>query len=78
MNYVDGQEVLLGDAVDLGGGSIGCVVAVLDTQRFSGRYPAEDWSYLKYGALLEAPAFGLVHCAESGNDFTLLGRDEAN
>lgn len=74
MNYADGQEVLLGDAVDLGGGSVGRVVAVLDTQRFSERYPAEDWSYLKEGALLEAPAFGLVNCAENGHDFTLIGR----
>ena len=33
VKYADGQEVLLGDAVDLGGGSVGRVVAVLDTGR---------------------------------------------
>lgn len=74
MNYADGQEVLLGDAVDLGGGSVGRVVAVMDTDRYTERYPAEEWSYLKDGALLEAPTFGLVHCTENGHDFTLIGR----
>lgn len=42
MRYADGREVLVGDAVDLGGGSLGWVVAVLDTQRFSEQYPYED------------------------------------
>lgn len=60
--------------MDLGGSSVGRVVAVLDTQRYSVRYPAEEWSYLKDGALLEAPGFGLVHCTENGHDFTLIGR----
>ncbi len=78
MNYADGQEVLAGDAVDLGGGSVGRVVAVLDTQRYSELYPAEEWSYLKGGALLEAPTFGLVHCTENGHDFTLVARDEGS
>jgi len=78
VKYADGQEVLLGDAVDLGGGSVGRVVAVLDTGRYSQCYLAEEWSYLKEGVLLEAHAFGLVHCTESGHDFTLLGRGEAS
>lgn len=78
MDYADGQEVLLGDAVNLGGGSVGRVVAVLDTGRYSERYPEEDWSYLKDGALVEAPAFGLVHCTGSDHDFTLLRRNEIN
>lgn len=74
MRYADGQEVLVGDEVDLGGGSLGRVVAVLDTRRFSAKYPLEDWSYLKGGALVEAPMFGLLHCTDNGHDFTLVGR----
>lgn len=74
MRYADGQEVLVGDEVDLGGGSVGRVVAVLDTRRFSEQYSYEDWGYLRGGALVAAPNFGLLHCTDNDHDFTLVGR----
>lgn len=74
MRYADGREVLVGDVVDLGGGSLGRVVAVLDTQLFSEQYPYEDWGYLRDGVLVEASSFGLLHCTGNDHDFTLVGR----
>lgn len=74
MRYADGQQVLLGDTVGLGEGALGTVVAVIDTGNYSERYTAADWSYLSDGALLESTAFGLLHCIDSSDDFTLVCR----
>lgn len=61
MKYEDGQSVLLGDKVDLGGGLTGMVVAVIDASEFSGRYLASEWEYLLFGALVESEECGLIH-----------------
>jgi len=74
MKYIDGKSVLLGDRVDLGGGMTGVVVAVIDVGEFSSGYPADEWSYLSVGALVESSEGGLIHCPESGHDFALLER----
>lgn len=71
---MDGQQVLLGDLVDLGGGQTGTVVAVIDTQSYAAGYSAESWNYLVQGALLEAEGFGLVHYPSSEHDFKLIRR----
>lgn len=74
MNYPDGEKVLLGDTVDLGGGTRGIVVAMIDDESYAVGFSAEEWRYLGRGALLRAPGFGLLHCPDTGHDFTLIER----
>ena len=74
MNYRNGEPVLLGDKVDLGGGMTGIVVAVIDTSDFSSGYSAEEWGYLLAGALVESPEGGLMHYPNSEHDFYLVER----
>ncbi len=74
MNYPDGEKVLLGDTVDLGGGTRGIVVAVIDDECYAVGFSAEEWRYLGRGALLRAPGFGLLHCPDTEHDFTLIER----
>jgi hypothetical protein len=74
MNYADGQEVLLGDQVSLGGGMTGRIVAVIDTGAYSKGYLIEEWSYLLRGALVVSPEAGLVHYPASDQDLVLISR----
>lgn len=74
MNYENGTAVLVGDRVGLGGGMTGVVVAVLDAGEFSAGYPAEDWSYLRTGVLIESPQAGVVHYPDAWASLVLLGR----
>lgn len=74
MKYQDGQEVLLGDHVSLGGGMAGSVVAVIDTGRYSQGYLVEDWSYLLTGALVVSPEAGLIHFPASDQDLVFVSR----
>lgn len=74
MKYCDGNPVLLGDSVDLGGGDTGIVVAVIDQDEFSSRYPMNEWSYLSMGALVESSKYGLIHYSSSEHDFELIER----
>jgi len=74
MRYSNGEPVLIGDKIDLGGGMTGTVVAVIDAGEFSNKYPASEWSYLSIGALVESPEGGIIHYPDSEHDFTLLER----
>ncbi|HEL3809707.1 TPA: hypothetical protein UMT89_001033 [Stenotrophomonas maltophilia] len=74
MNYLDGQKVLLGDIVDLGNGTSGVVVAVIDQGDYASGFSEEEWNYLGQGALLETSEFGLLHYSNAGHDFTLIRR----
>lgn len=74
MKYSNGEAVLLGDKVDLGGGMAGIIVAVIDDGKFSNGYPASEWSYLAIGALVESPEGGLIHYTDSEHDFMLVER----
>lgn len=74
MKYVDGRAVILGDKVDLGSGWSG-VVAVIDTDQYSERYPASNWAYLQEGAMVETSQGGLIHMVNDWLDFTLVSRE---
>lgn len=74
MKYADGQEVLLGDQVSLGGGMTGSIVAVIDTDNYSDGYLSEDWSCLLTGALVISPEAGLIHFPAPDQDFELICR----
>lgn len=74
MKYADGQEMLPGDQVSLGGGMTGSIVAVIDAGRYSDGYLIEDWSYLLTGALVISPEAGLVHFPAPDQNFELICR----
>ncbi|MCC8447150.1 hypothetical protein [Xanthomonas translucens] len=76
MKYSNGEVVLLGDKVGIGGGGVGIVVAVIDTGEYSSGYAADEWSYLSAGALVESPQGGLIHYLDAEHDFELLERAE--
>lgn len=77
MNYSDGEVVLLGDKVSLGGGLTGVVVAVIDTGDFSKGYIPTEWLYLSIGALVESPEAGLIHYPDFDNTFALIERSKS-
>jgi hypothetical protein len=77
MNYVDGQEVRLGDKVKLSDGEEGIVVCSIDTNEYSEAYPEKDWGYLKKGAMINFQKYGLIHYADSDSDIYLIARSEA-
>ena len=74
MKYLDGQAVMLGDKVDLGGGMSGVVVAVIDEDQFATGYAKADWGVLIRGALVNSGEAGLVHYEEASEDFLLVER----
>jgi hypothetical protein len=74
MRYSDGQQVKLRDRVKLGPDPDGVVVCIIDTGEYTERYPEKDWSYLKKGAVIEFPSFGLVHYEEIEPNVELVGR----
>lgn len=74
MRYADGQEVSLGDQVQLGGGMTGSVVAVIDTGEYSKGYLMEEWSCLLKGVLVMSPEAGLVHFPTPDQDLVLVDR----
>jgi hypothetical protein len=61
MFYEDGRTVRVGDRLKTSDGIYGVVVCSLDTEEYSERFPASEWSYLGKGILLESPEVGIVH-----------------
>lgn len=74
MKYADGQKVLLGDKVDLGGGMFGVVVCSLDDAEYASEYPESKWGQLKEGVLIKSEQAGLIHYVEANEDFLLVER----
>jgi hypothetical protein len=76
MRYPDGQEVRLGDRVELGQDEGGIVVASIDTSEYGREHPEAQWSYLKKGVMIEFPRYGLIHYEEPDPDLRLVARAE--
>lgn len=74
MHYLNGERVLLGDKVDLGGDMTGIVVAVIEDGLFAEGISPDEWSYLLVGALVESPEAGLMHYINADHDFVLVER----
>jgi hypothetical protein len=74
MKYADGQEVLLGDNVSLGGGMTGTIVALIESGEYSQGYLNQDWSGLLTGALVHSAEAGLVHFPGPDQDLALMNR----
>ena len=76
MKYVDGQEVIIGDRVQLGDDKGGIVVCSIDRNEYSKEHPKEKWSYLGKGVVIDFPMFGLIHYEEPELDLKLISRGE--
>ncbi len=74
MKYLDGQEVKVGDKVQLWSGCYGVVVCSIDTDEYTTAYPKEEWGYLKSGVLIKTDKAGLIHYMEADEDMQLLER----
>lgn len=74
MKYCDGQEVKLGDKVQLGADSEGVVVCSIDRGEYSEEHPESAWGYLRTGAMILFPKYGLIHYEEPEEDLHLIAR----
>ena len=75
MKYMDGNEAMVGDKVAIDEKYGGTVVAVLDRGEFAPDYPAEQWSCLEEGVLIDTNFAGLVHYKDFGREeVSLLAR----
>ena len=61
MRYASGQEVLPGDLVQINSRYRGTVVACIAEGRYLPPNSAEQWGYLKAGAMIDTDFGGLVH-----------------
>ena len=76
MKYRDGQDVRIGDRVQLGEDRGGIVVASMDTGEYTADHPASQWSYLKVGVMIEFLRYGLIHFEEPDEDLMLIARGD--
>lgn len=74
MKYANGEEIRLGDLVNIWPGADGEVVAILDSKEFCSAYPESEWGYLEKGILVESGDVGLIHFIEPGRSTQLLKR----
>ena len=74
MTYSDGQSVMLGDHVDLGGGMSGIVVGVISDNQFAAGFEGSEWCYLKRGVLVHSSDAGLMHFEGAHDNLHLLRR----
>jgi hypothetical protein len=77
MKYPDGQEVLLGDRVQLGEDDAGIVVCNIDGKEYTEENPKAQWDYLKKGVMINFPKFGLIHYEEPEEDLELICRSKS-
>ncbi|QPJ62782.1 MAG: hypothetical protein G3M70_13210 [Candidatus Nitronauta litoralis] len=78
MNYLDGQEIRLGDKVVFPRevpDSYGIVVFSIDTDEYSAEYPKKGWEYLEKGVMIDTTWGGLVHYSEPSDEFELVERN---
>jgi hypothetical protein len=75
--YHDGQEVRLGDIVDVGGGNgpLARIVVIVPLSKAMPGFVAEEWAYLEQGIVLEdQQRFGLLHLPELDEECVLVQR----
>jgi len=65
MAYQNSEPILIGDKVDLSGGSTGIVVANISSGHFADKYSEKDLAYLLVGFLVESTDLGVVHYVDS-------------
>ena len=74
--YMSGEEVRLGDLVEIshGNGPKATIVVLIPEGPAAAGFKAEEWSYLKSGFMLQAEGMGLVHYSEPDNELLLIRR----
>ncbi|MES2206102.1 MAG: hypothetical protein V4525_04805 [Pseudomonadota bacterium] len=77
MNYIDGQKIMIGDRVSLGGGMDGVVVCSFDDNQFSSDFPESDWGgFLNTGVLVNSRQAGSIHYPVPDIDLVLIERNK--
>ena len=76
MKYFSGQDVKLGDRVRLDNDGGGVVVGIIQSGEYLDGFSADTLGYLKFGALIRFPMFGVIHYETPDEDVELLGRAE--
>lgn len=74
MKYFDGKEICIGDKLIIEKDCDGTVVCVFDTEKFSNKFPKEEWGYLREGFLVSSPQMGLVHYPKITEEIKLIER----
>lgn len=74
MKYYSGQEVMVGDFVEISDGIYGLVVSSMDSNEYSEDFNFNDWSYLGKGILIKSDTIGLIHKIESDIALKLIKR----
>jgi hypothetical protein len=72
MKYTDGQNVSVGDRVELWNSQQGTVVCSIDDDKFTSEFPRSEWNYLKSGFLVRTDDGELFHYEKPDEDFKLL------
>jgi hypothetical protein len=78
MKYPDGQDVKLGDRVELWSGNQGTVVCSIDAGEYAAAYPKENWGYLGRGIVVLSQTAGLIHYTEPEPGMRLVKRDTSS
>jgi hypothetical protein len=74
MKYPNGQEVKLGDKVQLSANRTGVVLCSFDMDEYNEAYPKSEWGYLGEGVLIDFPSYGLTHYKAPDPDLLLAAR----
>jgi hypothetical protein len=74
MKYKDGRDVQIGDKVKLGDDPDGTVIVLIAENEYLPPHSAEQWSYLKRGAMFDFPRHGLIHYEDKIEDDVELVR----
>lgn len=79
LKYATGEEVRIGDIIDLdkGYGPHMRVVVIIPTREAAEGFNASEWEYLKKGVMLQdTKLFGLLHLDELDKEQALISRAE--
>ena len=74
MKYLDGQVIVVGDEVDLGGGMTGVVVCDFETKQHLAGFALSHWTGFNAGVLVNSQQAGAVHFDKPDVDLVLLRR----
>jgi hypothetical protein len=74
VRYKSGEVAMVGDKVRMGPHDNGVIVFSVDDGVYAPEYPADQWSYLGSGVMIEFESCGLVHISGNDPDLELLSR----
>lgn len=74
MKYPNGDQIKVGDILQLWEGCEGIVVCSIEDSVYSSEFTENDWAYLKEGILIKSDSAGIIHYTEPEESFKLLKR----